>query len=371
MSNVKFKSVPAQAWANNQSGHYYSTELIPWFRASGQPADYPDTFTCDLGNKYTFSSNIDASSYQYVYNKTDTFWPVEGDFDKGFSLQTPNSKDLLQFNYRIVGGKGHWMPAPICRSVSFYWSNETNNARSWYIKHVALVLKNWKTDEEKIWGFHMNITNQTSRVIALNSVDSLRSVGPDWFIYGVVFNLGAPATSGSLIGKSKLVDFRLGHECSGLTGANKLILPKQMTWGNFTNAMKAGQMKYEPIPVEIPKNHNRFKLNIKGSIATENRPFTFFYDTFDSGIPAGPDLDGKATVYPPNTSSGFTSDVTGSIRFVTTDKYGNLVAVENTVTYYTLNPQTGIRFYKHSPKPNQEAVDSLQEGADVYVDLDY
>lgn len=371
MSNVKFKSVPAQAWANNQSGHYYSTELIPWFRASGQPADYPNEFVPDIGSKFDFTVTHDASSYNYIYDKTDPFWPVEGDFDKGFSIQTPEISSLRQFNYRIAGGKGYWMPAPIFRSLSFYWGNESNNAKSWYVKHTALVLKNWKTDEEKTWGFGMNNTSKSSRVVILNTVDEVRAMGPDWFVYGVIFNLRTDATSDLLIGKGRLVDFRLGHECARPAGTNRLILPKQMTWGNFTNAMKAGQMKYEPIPVEIPKNHNRFKLNIKGSIATENRPFTFNYDTFDSGIPSGPDLDGKATVYPPNTSSGFTSDITGSIRFVTTDKSGNLVAVENTVTYYFLNPQTGFRFYVHSPKPSQEAVDLLQEGADVYVDLDY
>lgn len=247
MANVQFISYPAIGWANNQSGHYYSTPLIPWFRATGQPADYPNTFTPDLGTKHTFSSNVNASAYQYVYNKTDPFWPQEGDFDKGFSLQTPNSKDLRQFNYRIVGGKGHWMPAPICRSVSFYLSNESKNAKSWYVKHCALVLKNWKTDEEKTWGFSHNSTSQTERIFLLTSVDSLRSVGPEWFIYGVVFNLGTPATSGSLIGKSRVVDFRLGYECRGLTGTNKMVLPKQMTWGNFTSAMQAGQMKYEPL----------------------------------------------------------------------------------------------------------------------------
>jgi hypothetical protein len=247
MANVSFESFPASAWANNQSGHYYSTPLIPWFRANGQPSEYPNEFVPDIGNRITFSQNVDPSAYNYIYNKTDPFWPQEGDFDKGFSIQSPYVSSHRQFNYRISGGKGHWLPCPIFKSLSFYWSKETNVSGAWYVKHTALVLKNWKTDEEKTYGFGMNSTNSGSRVVILNTVDEVRAMGSDWFVYGVIFNLVRPSTSGSTEPKARLVDFRLGYECSGLTGTNKLILPKQMTWGNFTNAMKAGQMKYEPI----------------------------------------------------------------------------------------------------------------------------
>ena len=75
MANVSFESFPASAWANNQSGHYYSTPLIPWFRATGQPSDYPNAFTPDIGSKYDFTVTHDASAYNYIYNKTDPFWP--------------------------------------------------------------------------------------------------------------------------------------------------------------------------------------------------------------------------------------------------------------------------------------------------------
>ena len=51
------------------------------------------------------------------------------------------------------------MPCPIFRSVSWYWSKETNVESAWYVKHIALVLKNWKTDEEKTWADTLNNTN--------------------------------------------------------------------------------------------------------------------------------------------------------------------------------------------------------------------
>lgn len=247
MANVNFKSVPATARALDHNSHYYGTELIPWFRATGQPADYPNTFTTDIGTIHTFTSNVNASSYNYIYNKTDPFWPQEEEFNHGFSVQSPNSRDGRSFNYRIVGGKGHWMPAPIFRSLSFYWDNTSKNDKSWYVKHVAVVVKNWKTDEEKTYGFGLNTTNKGSRVVILSTVDAVRALGPDWFVYGIIFNLRTAATSGSLIGQGRLVDCRLGYECSGLTGTNNMILPKQMTWGNLTAALRAGQMKYEPV----------------------------------------------------------------------------------------------------------------------------
>jgi hypothetical protein len=48
-----------------------------------------------------------------------------------------------------------------------------------------------------------------------------------------------------------------------------------------------------------------------------------------------------------------------------------LVEIKVDVTYYSLNPQTGIRFYTHKPRPTTELVESLKSGADVYLDMDY
>ena len=79
-----------------------------------------------------------------------------------------------------------------------------------------------------------------------SSVNHVRALGPDWFIYGVIFNLVSPATSSSYVADSRIVDFRLGYECNGLTGTNRLILPKHNSWNSLTNALKNGQMKYEP-----------------------------------------------------------------------------------------------------------------------------
>ena len=248
MTNVSFKSVKASAWASNQNAHYNTVPLVPWFRSTGHPSEYPNAFRADIGDNYLFDVNTDGSNF--VKNKTNPFWPTEDGLDNGFRLKTGAIIKDLQFNYKLSGGQGPWMPCPIFRSISWYWDKVTNVENAWYVKHIGLVLKNWKTDEEKIWADTMNNTNPNSRVMLVNvesSVNHVRSLGPDWFIYGVIFNFVSPASSISQVADSRLVDFRLGYECNGLTGTNRLILPKVMTWNNLTSALKAGQMKYEPI----------------------------------------------------------------------------------------------------------------------------
>ena len=248
MANVSFSSVPATKFAGNESGHY-SAPLIPWFRVSGQPADYPDAFTPDIGSTTTFESNVDASAFNYIYNKTDSFWPVDDDYDRGFSIISPNDASERQFNYQIVGGKGHWMPCPIFKTISFYWGREGDNPGNWACRHVGLRLKNWKTDQELTWGSGMTNGNTNSQVIVRHTgrADEVRALGPDWFVYGVIFNFRRPSTSSFYTGKARLVDFRMGYDCSPPSpGTNKLILPKQLTWPNLQSALSDGIMKYEP-----------------------------------------------------------------------------------------------------------------------------
>ena len=247
MTNASFKSYPAITYAGSQNGHY-NIPLIPWFRATGHPSEYPNAFTADIGSTRRFDVNIDGSNF--VKNKTNPFWPVEGDLDHGFRLKTGAVSNYFQFNYKLSGGQGPWMPCPIFRSISWYWDKVYNTENAWYVKHIALVLKNWKTDEEKTWADTMNNTNPNSRVMFVNTASSInlvRSLGPDWFIYGVIFNVVSPTSSTAQVGEARLADFRLGYECSGLTGTNRLVLPKQTSWNNLTNALKNGQMKYEPI----------------------------------------------------------------------------------------------------------------------------
>jgi hypothetical protein len=246
MTNVNFKTISTSRYASGSDSSHYNLPLIPWFRSSGQPADYPNQFIPHIGTKHTFVSNIDASSYNYIYNKTDPFWPEEDKLDNGFSLQSPRVVGERSFNYRIDAGKGHWMPCPIFQTASWYWAKDAPGA-VWYMKHFALSLKNVKTNETKIWGASMDNTSGQSRVMKILDTDEVRAMGPDWFVYGVIFNLKRDYTSDLTEPKARLVDFRLGYLCDGVGAYHRLVVPKNMTWGDFTYVFNSGQMKYEPI----------------------------------------------------------------------------------------------------------------------------
>ncbi len=129
MSYTNFRTIPSSQFVGSNPNSHYDIPLIPWFRSNGHPSEYPDTFTADVGNKWTFNSNVDPNSYNYVYAKTDTFWPSDNNYDKGFSIQSPTSRTHHQFNYKVSGGKGFWLPCPIFASASWYWSRETSNER--------------------------------------------------------------------------------------------------------------------------------------------------------------------------------------------------------------------------------------------------
>ena len=247
MTEISFRLVKASDYAQSADSSHYNLPLIPWFRSNGHPSSYPAAFTADVGDQHTFSVVNFDPNFNYIHNKTDSFWPLEGAVDRGFDVQSSNSTAKRQFNYRVDGGKGFWMPCPIYKTASFYWSKKTGGA-DWYVRHFGLVLKNWRTDEEKIWAAPLNNTAGHSRLMKITGgADSLRAMGSNWYIYGVVFNLERP-DSGSTNQRPEagLVDFRLGWQIPGLTGTNRMALTKEMTWNNLTSALKSGQMKFEP-----------------------------------------------------------------------------------------------------------------------------
>ena len=252
MSNASFRAVPASAWASSENAHYSGTELIRWFRDSGTTKAYPTSFTPTLGNQQGFTTNVGAAYGGYVTGETDPFWPIEGNFDKGFAVTKPSTTQMVEFNLEVKGGIGHWMPCPIVRSISYFWNNETNANSNFVPRRVGLILKHWKSDAEHRWSLGLDqshTANATGRLYVHNSsskFNEVRGLGPDWYVYGVVFNFKSGSTGSPQVTRSRLVDFRLGHEVVGLTGTSRIILPKAMSWGNFTDSLKRGEVKYGP-----------------------------------------------------------------------------------------------------------------------------
>ena len=247
MTKSSFRLVKGSQFASSSDSTHYQIPLIPWFRSFPNPSVYFPAFTPDIGTQHSFSVVNYDSNYNYIYDKSDTFWPAADALDNGINIQSPNSTAKIQFNYLVDGGEGFWMPCPIFKSASFYWSKEQGGA-PWYVRHFALILRNWRTNEKKRWAAPLNNTNGNSRVMKITGdADTVRAMGPDWYIYGVIFNIERPDSgSTNQQPKAKLVDFRLGWQIPGLIGTNRMALTKEMSWGSLTTALRSGQMEFEP-----------------------------------------------------------------------------------------------------------------------------
>lgn len=275
MTDASFKTVPCSSYAHSTDKSHYDIPLTPWFRFNGQPHDYPDSFYPDLGPNYHFRN--DADGERLTYAKTDPFWPQAGKLDNGFGVHINyNDYNPKQFNYRLYGGKGHWMPCPIFKSISFFWKRTNNEETPWYVRHVGLILKNWRTNEEKVWaGNFDNYEFKTGLYKITGDVNLVRDMGPDWFVYGIIFNMAKNGNSSAYYKPSSfLADCRLGYQCSGLDSSkHNLALGKVMGWNALKAAMQDGQMMFEPVstPVECVPDQNAF--NEARREALEHRNF--------------------------------------------------------------------------------------------------
>ena len=248
MSNVSLQSVSSSAWANNASAHY-SIPTLPWFKSSGASSSYPTAFTPDLGDTTRFESNVNANNYAYIFDKTDPFWPNESSNDFGFSVRKASTPETVEFNYRISGGNGLWMPCPIFRSISFYWKNKFNQNSNFRPRRLALTVRNRTTGMEKTWSPGWDSShnpNAVGQVYIFNGAaksDEVRNLGPDWYIHGVIFNFRSNGTSGSQAPESVLSDFRLGYHV-GSGASTKMIVPKNQSWNDLLSLYAAGEVGY-------------------------------------------------------------------------------------------------------------------------------
>ena len=248
MSNVSIKSVPSSAWANNESAHY-NIPTLPWFKSSGTSSSYPTAFTPDLGDKTPFASNVNANNFDYIFDKTDPFWPSESGFNLGFSVQKVATTASVEFNYRISGGNGLWMPCPIFRSISFYWTNKTNANSNFRPRRLALAVRNRVNGQEKNWSAGWDSSHNPDadgKMYMMNGAskaDEVRNLGPDWYIYGVIFNFASNSTSGNQSPQSTLADFRLGYHI-GSGADNRMLVPKDQPWSHLLGMYTAGTMGY-------------------------------------------------------------------------------------------------------------------------------
>lgn len=254
MSNAALKTVGTNRYASSDNAHY-NIPRLPWFKSAGIGEIIP-TFTPDIHiSNYEFVTNDQAtnSGHTYITNQQDPFWPGDA-LGGGFTVSKPSSNSLVFFNYKISGGNGIWMPCPIFRSISYYWNNRTSFESNFIPHMIGLVLKNWRTDEEKTidLGFYRYRNTAAEGELFRDhndgggSISRVRSQGRDWFIYGVILNFRSNQSSSNQAPESTLTDFRLGYYHNpGEFGTYRMCLTKEQSWSELKEMMSSGIRRYQ------------------------------------------------------------------------------------------------------------------------------
>ena len=237
--------------ATSESSHY-SIPLYTWLKKTGAEKSHPATFTPTIGDtSRTFHSNM--SDYQIensLYNVTNPFFPVQSDLDKGFSVASDFTPQERVFNVEVQGGTGLWMPCAIYGSISFYWKNDARSDKNWAPRHFGIRAKNAITQDEVLWGsgmYNSNYDSASGRVYThsdANNNAALKNLGPGWFVYGIIFNIHSRSQALFAAPTGSLTDTRLGWQNSGLSGTNRMILPKEMSWNEMCSVYQSGRREY-------------------------------------------------------------------------------------------------------------------------------
>ena len=250
--------------AINNSGDFYKPTRYEWFGSHGtERYTHPNTFRPDFGHGGSWDQdwvqNVSAGSIPDFYvTRTKAPWKIPASIsnaDHGFYIEKPSTTEAKQINIRIDGGVGHWMPAAIYRNIGWYWKNATAANANWRVWSPGLVLRNWKTNEEKIYSIgwteaaYVSTAGQIKVVTGQQKSDPVNALGPDWFIYGAIFQMRSDGTSGNQSPKAELLDLVLSwHNLDAGPGATKLIIPDKMSWDDFRALKQRGEVSYYEKP---------------------------------------------------------------------------------------------------------------------------
>ena len=144
-----------------------------------------------------------------------------------------------------------WMPCSLLYSISFRWRNSWSTDANWAPRYVGLRVKNALTSQEKTWGsgnyiypVYENI-DKIYRIYNKNEFYELRGLGPEWFVYGLIFNMRTDKTDLYLNSMGKLTDCRLGYKVPGTDSKQRMVCPREMNWRDFSDLYKEGLHYYQ------------------------------------------------------------------------------------------------------------------------------
>ena len=248
------KTLPTSAFANTDSAHYNIPLQTRWFMQSGNWITNPKEFKADIGNtgQTWFVQNISDSNAARSATCTDPFWSYRDgtDLDRGFRIEKQRTSLRQYFNVELSGGSGAWMPVSLVNSISFKWKNTSNNGSNWAPHYIGLKVRNAITGATKRWSSGASFSNvdeainKIYRVYNRSEFYELRGLGPEWFVYGLLFNFRSPSTSYLGNALCLLTDYRIGWYAPTSSGGNRIICPREINWNDFSRLYREEGIRY-------------------------------------------------------------------------------------------------------------------------------
>ena len=258
-SEIEQVAANKNAGASGDASHY-SIPVYEWFGNDAQ-YNFPSSITAELGSandpRYYATHNTDIITQNPIFS---TF--EGGDDEKGFQIKKTSASNVHSAIVEIRGGTGHWMPAPIFRTLSFYWKNYNNANANYRVYTPGLTLRNWKTNAQQRWtvgwenAADPNPSGKIFKVSGLNKAEQVNALGPDWIIYGVWFYLVSNSTSANQTARSTLLDLRFGwHNPIGGSGSYKMVIPAKMSWDDYRAMKQQGEVKFSVLSDQQPSRY--------------------------------------------------------------------------------------------------------------------
>ena len=195
-----------------------------------------------------FSSNANKADIEDKYLVSPGgVW--NGNQNDGFIVEK-NSADMVEFNLAIVGSPGHWIPAPMLKGFCFQELYATAYNSNWRVRRLALKFRNWNTNTIRTYAPDWDNAQQAQNKYVFRNMSSqthwnvIRSWGPEWSLYGAVFNYKSNSTSAVQKPKHHLFGVRVAWQTTGLTGTTKWMPFKFQSWTKFTAEMQAGTPQF-------------------------------------------------------------------------------------------------------------------------------
>ena len=247
MANKTLRTYPANLNIDSL-GHNQTAPLVPSFTNRDEDYTYKSSFYPDYGaTSNYFSNNVNGSISQYVV-KSGGVW--NSNQNDGFIIEK-NTDQLVEFNLRFYGSPGHFIPAPMLKGFSFQELYATAFNSNWRTRRLALEFRNWRTGSTRTYAPDWNIGAQAQNKYEFRNLSNqshwsvIRSWGPEWVLYGAIFNIRSNSTDSVQRPKMHLYSARVAWQTTGITGTTKWVPTRYEGWTSFSDKMKAGTPEFQ------------------------------------------------------------------------------------------------------------------------------